>query len=63
MSVLQLSQLVPLRYRSDVHPELADLNERLRYFLGGCSPSKTAHQPLSQPSPLGVRRFAGKNFE
>src|SRR3989344_8971299 len=33
-SALQLSWLVRLHYRSDVHPELANLNERLHYFLG-----------------------------
>ena len=35
ISALQLSWLVPLHYRSDVHPELANLNERLHYLLGG----------------------------
>ena len=38
-SALQLSWLVRLHYRSDFDPELANLNERLRYFLGGNSPS------------------------
>ncbi len=38
-SVLQLSWLLPLRYRSDVHPELANLDERLHYFLGGKCPT------------------------
>lgn len=38
-SVLQLSQLLRLRYRCDFHPQLADLNVRLHYFLGGKCPT------------------------
>ena len=46
MTALQLSQLMPLHDRHDFHPRLADLNKLLHYFLGGCCPSKTAHQIL-----------------
>ena len=35
-----------LSYCSDFHPELADLCEHLRYFLGGDRPSQTTHQAL-----------------
>ena len=38
-SALQLSWLVRLHYRSDFHPELANLDERLHYFLGGKCPT------------------------
>ena len=54
MSPLQSSRLVALPYQRDFHPRLADLNKRLRYFLGGLRPTQTAHQALS---PAG---FAGK---
>ena len=37
--VLQLSQLTPLHDHSDFHPELADLDKRLRYLLGGKRPT------------------------
>ena len=47
MSVLQSSQLVLIHYRHGFHSRLADLNKPLRYFLGGCRPSKTARQILS----------------
>ena len=47
MPDFQSSQLMPLHNRSDVHPELADLNKLLRYFLGGLRPTQTAHQLLS----------------
>ena len=46
MYVLQLSQLVLIHYRHGFHSRLADLNKPLRYFLGGCRPSKTARQVL-----------------
>ena len=36
-----------LSYRSDFHPELANLCEHLRYCLGGDRPSQTTHQALS----------------
>ena len=46
MSDLQSSQLVLIHYRHGFHSRLADLNKPLRYFLGGCRPSKTARQVL-----------------
>ena len=48
MYALQLSRLVALPYRSDFHPELADLNGLLRYAFGGERPTQTARQALSQ---------------
>jgi hypothetical protein len=38
---------MPLRYRLDFHPSLANLCKRLRYILGGDRPSQTTHQILS----------------
>jgi len=46
MSVLQLSPLMPLRYRHGFHSRLEDLNRLLRYSLGGIRPKQTAHQVL-----------------
>jgi len=48
MYALQLSRLVALPYRSDFHPELADLNGLLRYAFGGERPTQTARQALSR---------------
>ena len=53
MSPLQSGRLVALPYQRDFHPRLADLNKRLRYFLGGLRPTQTAHQALSLD---GLRR-------
>ena len=47
MYLLQLSRLVALPYRHDVHSRLADLNRLLRYSLGGKRPTQTTHQALS----------------
>ena len=44
-----------LPYRSDFHPELANLCERLRYSLGGDRPSQTTRQALSPPRLHGSR--------
>ena len=46
-----------LPYRSDVHPDLANLCKRLRYLLGGDRPSQTTHQILSSKpgSRFGIR--------
>ena len=62
MSDFQLSQLMPLHDLRDVHPRLADLNKRLRYFLGGLRPTQTARQLLS-PSGFAeqVRFYILKN--
>ena len=47
MSVLQLSPLLPLRYRHGFHSRLEDLNRLLRYLLGGERPTQTTRQILS----------------
>ena len=47
MHLLQLSHLLPLRYRHGFHSRLDDLNRPLRYFLGGIRPKQTTHQKLS----------------
>ena len=57
MSDFQLSRLVALPYQRDFHPRLADLNKRLRYFLGGLRPTQTAQQLLSPPGFAGQVRF------
>ena len=45
---------MPLHYRFDFHPNLANLCERLRYSLGGIRPRQTTHQTLSSPQIHGV---------
>ena len=57
MPVSQLSQLMPLHDKRDVHPRLADLNKRLRYFLGGLRPTQTTQQLLSPSGFAGQVRF------